>query len=371
MFDPTPTQLRGLIEAAIRAPSADNQHHVSFAVDDAGMTLQADQAFVRCEENHRRLLMLLSFGAVVENLRLALSEHGWTFTPSWFPRAGDGGCLLRIEWALLDPVAAADPLGASIASRHTNRGLLRGPPLTEAESRALRESIDGYRDVRLQWCDASGPRRSLLRLIRIAETARFESRALHEELFGSIAFDAGWKRATAERLAPATLGVEPFLRAPFAALRHWRVMRWAAALGMHRLLGLRAGDLPPPTAPHLGVLLSTKTPDAAALAIGAAFQRLWLTADRLGLALQPMVASAILAVQSDNDDPVRRNLRDVLKDRWRELVGDDLPLIVFRLGRARSPAVRSGRRPVDEYIADPLPVRTTFSETRPPASRSA
>ncbi len=286
----------------------------------------------------------------MENLRLKLTEYGWTFKPLWFPDPSHPALLLRIEWAALMPIAAADPLARFIESRHTNRRFFKGPKLSSEALSALEAAVAATPNATLEWFDQPERRHALLKLIRMAETERFKSRVLHEELFESIAFDAGWKNATTELLAPATLEVEAFMRGPFSALRHWRLMRAANRLGAHRGLGLRVGDVPARTSPHLGALTSTLPPAEAALAIGAGFQRLWLAAEQSGLALQPMVASAILATQIDASEGVSDRTREALKSGWRALVGEALPLVVFRIGRARKPRVVSGRRPVEDYL---------------------
>ena len=350
MFAPERSQVLQLVAAAIKAPSADNRHHVRFSIRDNGLTLYADDFFLQCHTTHRRLLTLLSYGAVAENLRLRLTEYGWTFQPLWFPDPAHPALLLQIDWADLMSIASPDPLARFIESRHTNRRFFKGPKLSSDALSALEATVARTLNATVEWFDQPQRRHALLKLIRMAETERFKSRVLHEELFESIAFDAGWKDSTTDLLAPATLEVEPFMRGAFSALRHWRLMRAANHLAAHRGLGLRVGDLPARTSPHLGALTSTLPATEAALAIGAGFQRLWLAAEQSGLALQPMVASAILATQIDASEGVSDRTREALKSGWRALVGEALPLVVFRLGHARKPRVVSGRRPVEAYL---------------------
>ena len=339
-----------LIAAGLRAPSADNCHHVRFAIDDEGVVMRTASSFRETEEKHRRLLTLLSFGAIGENLRLMLAARGLHLEPRWFPDPEDPGVLLDIRWDALAHDAPRDALVAAIATRHTNRRFYKGPPMTAAERGEVDRSIPANGSVKLEWFDEPARRRALLRMIRLAESSRFGNARLHAEMFESIDFSAGWQHPTNERLSPATLEVEPFLRMPFAAMRHWNVMRTANLLGMHHVFGLRAGDVPARLSPHLGVLTSRLPPDAAALAIGAAFQRVWLTAEHLGLALQPMVASAILATPDAPNGGGGADLQQRLQQGWSALIGDALPLVVFRLGRAARPKHVSGRRPVADYL---------------------
>jgi nitroreductase len=349
-FRPTHDDVLALIEAAILAPSADNRHRFRFAIRPDGLDIIADDFFVRCDESHRRLLILIAYGAAVENLRLKLTQRGWTFRPHWFPDAADASMLLRLRWDALEAIGEPDPLANRIASRHTNRRLYRREPASATALRALADAAEATEGVSLQWFDGASRRRALLRMIRFAEGARFQSPSLHAELFESIDFRAGWQRIAPEDLSPATLEVEPFLRPMFAALRHPGVMRLARSVGTHHLLGLRAGYLPAATAPHLGALVSHLPPEEAALAVGRAFQRLWLAADAAGLALQPMVASAILAWQEPGKDPARVLLHRRLRAEWAILLDSPPPLVVFRLGHARPPTAVSGRQPVVHYL---------------------
>jgi hypothetical protein len=350
-FSPDRAAVLRLVEAAIRAPSADNQHHLRFTIDDEGLDVLVDESFRACHEPHRSLLTLLSFGAAIENLRLRLTQDGWTFVPAWFPDGRIGERLLRIRWAALE-AAVPDLLAARITTRHTNRRLFRGPRISDDVLATVGAAVPRSDATALVWFDDKKRRRAVLDLMRIAEVARFQSVSLHAELFDSIDFTAGWKQSVAEHLAPATLEVEFPMKGLFAALRHPGVMRVARAFGAHHLVGLRAGYVPAATAPHLGAIFSTLPADNAALAVGAAFQRVWLAADAAGLALQPMVASAILAWQGPTDDPVRVELQHRLRDGWNALLGSVPPLIVFRMGHAKPATAIAGRKPPETYLSD-------------------
>jgi hypothetical protein len=332
----------------VHAPSADNIHHVRFAIRGDTVEVRADDEYVDCEESHRRMLMQLSFGAVVENLRLALGAVYRTFEPRWFPDPADPALVLVIDLAALSRIERTDPLANTIETRHTNRRLFRGPVMSPGEAAAVAQAVVDP-TISLTWCDDATKRGPLLSLLRAAETLRFADQALHAELFESIDFTVGWRGIADERLSPATLEVEPPLRGMFAALRRWPLMRTFNAFGAAHMLGFRAGDLPARLAPHIGVLATSRTNAESAVRAGAQFERLWLAANAAGLALQPMVASAVLAAL---DDGVARRdqARDRLRSKWRTLMGDAKPLVVFRLGRAARPAVVAGRRPVTDYL---------------------
>ncbi len=214
--------------------------------------------------------------------------------------------------------------------------------MSESDLAAFRELLRGIDGVTLSFFDSGSPRTQLLRLARIAEAERFNTKALHEDLFSSVRFDVGWHASAEEGLPPGALGVEPGMRWAFAQLRHWPVMNTLRHFGIHHVLGVRAAALPCRFAPHRGVLTTRLPIERGAAAVGVALQRIWLTAESLGLAFQPLAGSALLALPGYRDVPVQTGAR--LRQGWRELT-DETPLMVFRMGHAKPPAIRTRRRP--------------------------
>lgn len=338
------------MESGILAPSADNSHQIRFESLEAGLRLWAKPGLSKATPRHRTLLNLISYGAIAENIILKSTEWGLACTVNWFPSPDQSGLIAEFHWAAaktpLDELAMAIPL------RHSNRRFYHGPRLSLQEQSTLEKETGHFAGVRLLWLDEKTLREKALRLIRIAETERFRSRILHHELFSSIRFDAGWWQTTEEGLPPGALEVEPLLRAPFAALRHWGLMNALSSIGFHRLLGLRAGYLPARLSPHLGMLVSDLELENGALEAGRGFERLWLRATLLGLAIQPMAAAVILAFQASSAEGASDTVRESLKTGWEEICPGLTPLMLFRLGHAKPPTLVAGRRPVEAYLSE-------------------
>ena len=184
----------------------------------------------------------------------------------------------------------------------------------------------------------------------MAETERFRNRTLHRDLFSAIRFDVGWQASCEEGLPPGALEVERPMRAPFKAMSDWRVMRIMNLAGAARMLGFRAGYLPCRLSPHLGVVGSTLGLEQGAIAAGRAFQRLWLRATLLDLAIQPMVASALFALEVSAAEGASDRTRLALQKDWEEIVPGVTPMIVFRMGRAEPPTLSTARKDVEAYL---------------------
>ena len=339
--------LLDIAQSGVLAPSADNQHVFRIELTEGTIRLWPTSEFTATTERHRHVLGLLSLGAVVENMRLRAGELGLVARASWFP-AGSAGLIAELD---LRPAAATvgDELAAAIPARHTNRRMYRGPGLSDDETAQLNAAVAPAEGVRLIWLHGQARRRAL-GLIWRAESERFLRQPLHDELFSSIRFDLSWHETADRALPPGALEIEAPMRPLFKALRSWALMRPLTWVGVHRLVGLRAGWLPCWQAPALGVLATSLPLEQGALAVGTAFERLWLRATLLDLVLQPMAASAVLPLQLSTDRGASDKVRSALTAGWQTIAPGVTPLMVFRMGRAERSAVTSGRRPLDDYL---------------------
>lgn len=348
-----PESLRFILGSAIQAPSADNQHRIRFDLTENAIRVRYTNAELPPQGGYRRVLALLSLGAVSENLTIAASRLGVRAETVLFPDPAQPNWIMQV--CLHPGQAEVDSLWQAIPLRHTNRRVhFRGPKMSDAERGELNTATQAYPSCQLIWLNDPPQRDQALRLMRRAETERFRTRQLHEELFSAIRFDEGWQTACPEGLPPGALGVESLLRPFFALLRHWPVMHVANLLGMHHLLGWRACDLPCRLAPHLG-LLAVKNPDTQTVFdTGRAFQRLWLKVTKQGRVLQPMPASALFALEGARMEGIPANLQQDLAEGWKASLGGAIPLMLFRVGFAKESPITAGRRKIEDYLIRPL-----------------
>jgi hypothetical protein len=337
-----------IARSGILAPSADNKHVFRFDFNDSCIRLWPTPEFVAETDPLPRVLGLLSMGAVVENMRLRANALGCVANARWFD-VGSSGPMVELDVESF-PTLPADELASAIATRHTNRRMYHGPGLNAHETHLLNAAVAPIEGTRLIWLQGAA-RRKALGLIWRAESERFLRRKLHHDIFSSIRFDLSWSETADWALPLGALEVEMPMRPLFKALRHWALMRPLTWMGMHWLLGLRAGWLPAWQAPALGLLVSSLPVDQGAVAVGSALERLWLRATLLDLAMQPMAASAVLMQPSLAKDGASDALRLALASGWQVIAPGVMPLMVFRMGHAALPSVRSTRRPVTQYLS--------------------
>lgn len=338
-------KLLDIVQSGILAPSADNEHVFRFDINQPCIRLWPTDRFAMATDALHRTLGLLSMGAVVENMRLRAGALGLTMTTEWHPvHQAQPMAVLQFTPGCDNP----DDLAQAIVDRHTNRRMYHGPSLSMAEVDQLNAATSSVEGARLVWIEGA-QRQTALRLIWRAESERFLRQQLHHDIFSSVRFDLSWKESSQWSLPPGSLEIEATMRPLFKALRHWALMRPLTWFGVHRLIGLRAGWLPAWQAPALGVLASPLPVEAASIAAGTALERLWLRATTLGLALQPLAASAVLLQPSLVQNGASAACRAALQTGWQILLPNNTPMMVFRLGRADPPSVRAGRREPGSY----------------------
>jgi hypothetical protein len=237
---PGADELWRILGSGIQAPSAENKHSMRFQVLDASVRLLTTDRPTWVERPHRRLLALLAYGAVLENMALRSIELGHAMVTTWFPDATLPDLVAELSWS--SAAGRPDALSLAIGSRYTNRRFYRRAKLPADTLARLSAACDAVPGSRLVWLDDPNRRALALRAIRIAETERFRRRELHQELFGAVRFEAGWHATVEEWLSLATLQVEPPMSLPFELLRRWSWMRAATWFGAHHVLGFRAGS---------------------------------------------------------------------------------------------------------------------------------
>ena len=339
--------MRDILQAGILAPSADNHHRLRFQLTSDGVCVCSEAGRLAQLAGYKRTLDLLSLGTVIENIVLRASAHHLSSSIELFSTTKpDLIADIKFQPTQCDP----DPLHEAIPRRHTNRRFFKGPQENADTLQEITDSATITSECSLTWLDTPEQRRTVLRLIRLAEGERFRNPILHAEMFESIRFDVGWQQTCTDGLAPATLEVEKALRPLFKLMRNWPIMRLMNILGVASQLGWRAGDLPCRFAPHIGVISASSLADNDQIMAGRVFQRTWLSITERGLALQPLPASALYAQKTSINQGISATLQLQLQQGWNHLDREERPLILFRMGHAEQPTIISGRQPLDYYL---------------------
>ncbi|SEF15916.1 Rv1355c family protein [Jiangella alba] len=349
--EPAPTLPRAtVVHAARLAPSGGNTQPWAFTLSSEGLAIDLDRTQtstldVAFRGSH------VAIGAALFNARVAAARHGLLGAVE-IPADGDHVATLRFGSGT-DPELAGlyDAMLRRVSNRHFN-GPAPLPPETTDVLRAAAAAEDG--DVHL--VTGREPLRQLAELLGESDRLRYLTEHLHREMMrelrwpGVDALDWGIDVRTLEldRSDLAKLGVA----------RRSDVMAVLAEQDLGRALGESTRDRVEAAAGLAVVSVAGSSP-ADYVRGGQAVERVWIEAERLGLAVHPMSPVFIFGV----DDADFEELSPRYSDRLRRLRDDFAGIVglgrrhvalVMRIGYAPSVSVRSRRLSADRTVRDAL-----------------
>lgn len=347
-----------ILDLARWAPSGDNSQPWRFEIlDDDRVTVHVrDQAEEDIYDYNQGQPSMLSTGMLLETMRIAASQYGRLMT--WHYRGShDHRHRIEVQFAPAPPGTEPDPLAGSIRRRSVDRRPYRADHLTAIE-RAVLESCLGD-DLEITWFETRGERWRIARLngratdirLRIPEAFKVHQRIIdwHHDL-------------SPDRVPARALGLD----GGTLKIMRWAMRDWSRMHRLNRMPGgtfmarLQMDYLPGRGCAAFFAVRRRQAPAAedavpALLRTGEAWQRFWLTATSLGLALQPAMATVIFAhygrhrIDFTPDARIRGRAAQLAEELDRLGLGGDQLLFMGRVGRPRSTATpaRSVRLPLE------------------------
>ncbi len=318
-------KLQFALRYAVLAPSNHNTQPWHFILDGDSVTVCADRlrALPVVDPFDRELIM--SCGAALFNLRVALSYFGLAYAITLFPSRADPDVLAHLRIVHDGHCdASLAPLFRAIARRVTTREIFADEPLPSLIQQQLADAAEAEgADV---VCISSAPlRESLAELVAEADRVQFKDPRFRREL-------ASWihPRRREDGMPALSAGMTVLL--DLAAPLLTSVIRTFDLGG-----GLAAAHHALAAGSPLLICISTSTDDASAwLAAGQALERLLLVAANAGI-----TASYL-------NQPIELTL---LRERLgATLAMDAVPQLLLRVGRGK-PAPHSPRRPLAEVVS--------------------
>ena len=312
-----------MLATAARAPSVHNTQPWRFAVGTHAIDLYADPARKLRQDRPGRE-MLISCGAALFGLRLAIRELGYLPAVSLFPVPSRLGLLARVTLGPKAPATAMERrMLAALPHRHTHRGAFDPGPvpaglLARLQHDALAEGAT------LALIDSPGKYAKLAALVAEATRMQALNPAAREEILR-------WTRAPG---SPARDGVPAAAFAPSGATAPGRLAQRDFDQG--RNVGLLPGpepDEPPPAA--TAVLVTPGDSRADWLRAGQALHRVLAHAATVWV-------SASLHTQSLEFPAIR----DIIRTR---LALPGRAQMVLQFGPAHS-SMSAARRPVPDFL---------------------
>lgn len=348
--------LRGIIERARWAPSADNTQPWRFQLLDATACRIAYLTEVGMGVfNLDHYTGHLAMGGLFETFRLAAGATG-ALADIVVEQGGNVEGAFTATARIAPAQAPPDPLASVIEQRTTQRRLMSGRALPDAVKQAISDDLPpGYRVV---WLQSLPDRRRLARLLSRVGKVRLLMPETFEVHRDTVAWGA---RYSDDRIPSDAIGADPLTRRIMA----WALQSRARVTWLNRILGhwlprLEMDYLPALACGAHFFLVGDTTADSLEhrLNHGAAMQRLWLSVTRHGMQFQPEMAALVFsrylrARIEFTQNPAMATLMAEAADEFARLLGEaDWRRVVFmgRIGKSGIVRSRSMRLPLDTVL---------------------
>ena len=284
--------LRQILDLARWTPSGDNTQPWRFEiVDDHLIRVHGSDTRDHILYDYDGHPSHIAHGALLETMRIAASGFGLTTNWTISSEGEDRNPVYDMSLAQ-DPALIRDPLFDCIETRTVQRRPMKTTPLTSTQRQALIDAAgEGFS---VQLFESWGERKKVAGLLWDSAKIRLtcpEAYAVHKDIIE-------WRvRYSKDRIPEQAVGVDPAT----ARLMEWVMQSWERVAFFNRyLLGTVAPriqlDLLPALCCAAHLLVRPQRPPAHLadwVHLGIAVQRIWLTATRLGLHLQPQMTPVI------------------------------------------------------------------------------
>ncbi len=341
-----------IVDAARRAPSGGNMQPWRFEANDVEVRFYVvPERTSIWDVEHRG--SYLAIGAALFNARVAAASIKQLGPVRLFP---DGRRTNHVATLLLgrSPDADVARLLPYVATRATNRRIGQPVPLDDA-SLAILDHAVAREGARLIVVSDRPKLKVGADLIASADRLRYLLPNVHEAMRdelrwpGEDTLDEGLDVRTLELGDHVVTGIDLLARSD--VMGHLADWRGGAALGEPSRYAVESSSA-------LAAITVPRAEPTWYVRAGAAFERFWLNAHRLGIAVQPMVPLTLYATTESEmltfggerylDELVGQSERQ--RDYW-ELADGETAVMVVRLFHAAPPSVHSSRLALAEVFS--------------------
>ena len=339
--------LQDILNIAVNAPSGDNAQPWKFKIDDATISVFNVPDKDGTLYNYKQRGSLVSHGAVIENIVIIAKQLGLAAKVEILP--GERDCTAKIEFA--EGGIERQELFDAIPLRATNRKPYTGEALTVQQKEKLLASAKDA-DGELRLVESSQLINELSSALSLNEQLLMENRELHDFLFAMIR----WTKEEEQR-APGLYVKTMEFPTPVQLLLRFVVVHWGATqflnkIGLSKAIPKQSSALYA-TSSAFGAICIKSNSDASFIQGGRVLQRVWLTATKLGLSLQPVTALPYLMQRIEEKDTRSLSKEHIaqIEDSYAHirlafnLSGEEKIALLFRLGCGDAPTAVSMKHP--------------------------
>jgi len=351
---------RRMVKAAILAPSAENTQPWHFFVRESGLTICLDRSRALASDVDF-MLDLTSLGTCTENAVLAAREIGFEPTVAFVAeqeqlRLRQAKGYVPVVKLTCSKAGEMDPLFHCLAARCTSRRM-ESTEIARPRLDKLAAEIGEIPGVRINWVTEQNALREVAQLVGIGNRIRFEYQPFHQEFYDNVRITPEEITTTRDGLDLATLQLSSGVTTIMTFLKRWPRMWVANLLGFSRDVARQAAA-EMRCSGAVGILSVDAATCDCFLNGGRALERLWLATTAAKLGFHPAAALAVFLAYAQRTDgsrllPKHQQMAEGIQQRFYRLypqLSGRTVQMVFRIGHAKQPEVRSLRRNANDVL---------------------
>jgi nitroreductase len=336
-----------ILKRAVNAPSGENCQPWKFSWSNSASELQVFNIPERDTSlyNTQQSGSLIAQGALIENIAIIATTYKFRtlVTVEESLKQVDLVATLRFESA---PEITPDVLSTFIEKRCTNRKMYKPVTLTQERLAELRDAV-GQKSVSVTFLENKEDIAEISGAMSMNERMVFEHPQIHDFFFSHIRWTKEEEEKEKNGFYLPTLELDAKQQKAMNIFKRWNIVKVLNHVGVSRMI---ASDNKKNYASSslIGALFIEKTTKPDLIAVGRAFQRIWLTVTKQGLSLQPATGIVLLklATESNRADQftiAQRNIIDTAYLKFEKLLkpAQKKIAVMFRIGDGGEPSAYS------------------------------
>ena len=356
---PTEDNIRQIVEAGSRAPSSGNDQPWKWLFRNGRLNLFHDLHRSYSFANHNNQAANLALGAAFENVVLKSKELGLSVQEQLFPLGFESDLLVTISFSdenLETNSVHAPDLVSYIQSRSTSRSKGLSVQLPDADYALLKSAAESVEGAHLLYITDRDTINEAAKIIGECDQITMLNAHGHHDFFER---DIKW---TPEQIESAYDGISisaldnaPAQTAALSLIRDRKIAETLRLIGGGNSLAESSAQSIT-TASALAILTFPEATYKEFFKGGIAAQRLWLRAEQLGIAIQPLLSPVNLFSRFKSGNGLTDDETEKVKylyERFRSITNLEKNLnevFLFKISKTELPSKQTKRLPLSEIL---------------------
>jgi nitroreductase len=337
-----------ILENAIFAPSGDNSQPWEFICQDLKIQIknlpQKDNKIFNFEQRGS----YIAHGALLENITQLAKLHGHEAKITFFPDSSNKNITAEVK-LIPSSLKPESEILRLIRERNTNRKKYQSIPLTPEQKQKILVAVGSQK--KLLFCEDEASKHLLAQSVSITERIMLEYKPLHEAFFSMIRWSEKEEQQKHGGLNIKTLELLPPQKLIFKWFSHWNASAILRRVGLPKFIALENSKIYSSCSAICALVMESEAPKDF-LQTGMELQRIWLTATKLGLSMQP-IAGVLYLYQRlvtsglpnlpENQKKLIITAVENIQHTFNNPTG--VITMMFRIGQSNPPSARSIKFP--------------------------